>query len=221
MNDAAERLPRGRHKLSRDDVAGRQRTRILAAFAEVLTERGYVNTPVAAVLQRAGVSRETFYQQFSSKQDCFIAALEDTVGQLASAISTAVAVEGAPLDRFDQTMAIYLRALAADPAKARLFLIETYAAGPEAMQRRLQLQAQFVDGLVAIFGATAPAQRFACEALVGAIVAMVTAKFVNGDVGTLADLRPRLVELAGTWLTAPPIRPGARRPAGSARPRGR
>lgn len=200
MNDPAERLPRGRHKLSRDDVVGRQRARILAAFAEVLTEHGYVNTPVAAVLQRAGVSRETFYQQFSSKQDCFIAALEDTVARLASAISSAGAAEGTPAERFDHMMAAYLQALAADPATARLFLIETYAAGPEAMRRRLQLQGQFVAGLVAIFGATSPAQRFACEALVGAIVAMVTAKFVNGDVAALPELRPRLVELAGPWL---------------------
>ncbi len=42
----AERLPRGRHKLSREDVVGRQRERMLTALADVLTERGYANTPV-------------------------------------------------------------------------------------------------------------------------------------------------------------------------------
>jgi TetR/AcrR family transcriptional regulator len=200
VSSPTERLPRGRHNLSRDDVAGRQRARILTAFAEVVTEQGYVNTPVAAVLQRAGVSRETFYQQFSSKQDCFVAALEDTVGQLAVAIESSLTADGSPFDRFDRTLRIYLDTLAADPAKARLFLIETYAAGPEAMQRRLQLQARFVDGLAHIFAARTDPQRFACEALVGAVVASVTARFVNGDVDGLAELRPKLVALAGAWL---------------------
>jgi AcrR family transcriptional regulator len=203
VSTPAWRLPRGRHNLSRDDVVDIQRGRILAAFAAVLTERGYVNTPVAAVIERAGVSRETFYQQFSSKQDCFVAALEATVDELAQTIGAAIASgAGTPLDRFDRTLQVYLDALAAEPAKARLFLIETYAVGPEPMQRRLQLQEQFVDGLVAVFAVTTAEQRHVCEALVGAVVAMVTAKFVSGDVAGLAGVRQPLVDLASAWLIA-------------------
>src|SRR5206468_3086085 len=86
----AERLPRGRHKLSREDVVGRQRERMLAALADVLTERGYANTPVAAVIERAGVSRETFYQQFASKQDCFIAAFEAVVGAVIALVTARI-----------------------------------------------------------------------------------------------------------------------------------
>ncbi len=198
-----ERLPRGRHKLSREDVADRQRARILTALAEVLTERGYVNTPVAAVIERAGVSRETFYEQFSSKQDCFIAALEQVVGALAVTMTSRVvgeADEATPLEIFDAMLARYLDALAAEPATARLFLIETYAAGPEPMQRRLELQAQFVDGIAALFGATAPEQRLICEALVGAVIALVTARFVAGDIAGLTAVRAPVVELAAAAL---------------------
>ncbi|MBD0322124.1 MAG: helix-turn-helix transcriptional regulator, partial [Aldersonia sp.] len=70
----AIKLPRGRHGLSRDEVVRSQRDRILLAMAEAMAEKGYVATSVADVLRRAGVSRETFYQQFSSKEDCFRAA---------------------------------------------------------------------------------------------------------------------------------------------------
>lgn len=198
---AVERLPRGRHKLSRADVAGRQRSRILHALTEVLTERGYVNTPVAAVLERAGVSRETFYQQFASKEDCFGAALEQAVGGLADAMTDAVSAgRGTPLQRFDRMLALYLDALAADPARARLFLIETYAAGPEAMRRRLALQVQFVDGIAALFGRTAARDRAVCEALVGAVISMVTARFVAGDVAGLTAVRKPIVALAAATL---------------------
>ncbi len=197
------RLPRGRHGLAREEVAGRQRARILSALAEVLTERGYVDTPVAAVIERAGVSRETFYQQFSSKQDCFITALEETVGSLAATLVGAVTASGgAPLERFDRMLSVYLDALARQPATARLFLIETYAAGPVAMRRRLELQGQFVDGLVTVFGRSSARDRAACEALVGAAVALVTARFVTGDVAAVRDVRRPVLDLAAAWLEA-------------------
>jgi AcrR family transcriptional regulator len=204
-----ERLPRGRHKLSRADVAGQQRERMLTALADVLTERGYANTPVAAVIERAGVSRETFYQQFASKQDCFIAAFEDAVSAVATALftelgSTAPTEPGptraTPLERFDRGLRVYLATLAAEPAKTRLFLVETYAAGPDAIARRAEVQAQFVDGIAALFGARSKAKRAVCEALVGAIVALVTARIVADDVAGLAAIRAPIVELAGATL---------------------
>jgi AcrR family transcriptional regulator len=194
-------LPRGRHHLSRDDVVGAQRARILQALAETMSERGYVGTPVAAILERAGVSRETFYQQFSSKPDCFIAALEDTIARLGRTLSAALDPGGAPLATFDRLLAAYLNALADDPATARLFLIETYAAGLDVMRRRLELQTQFVDGIADVFGVADAAGRFACEALVGAVISMVTSRFVANDVARLDALRAPLVELAGRLLT--------------------
>lgn len=195
------RLPRGRHGLAREEVAGRQRARILAALAEVLTERGFVDTPVAAVIERAGVSRETFYQQFTSKQDCFVAALEETVGELAARLSSALATSaGDPLERFDRMLSVYLDALAERPATARLFLIETYAAGPAAMRRRLELQSQFVDGLMAVFGRTSARDRAVGEALVGAAIALVTARFVTGDLAGVRDVRRPVLDLAAAWL---------------------
>jgi AcrR family transcriptional regulator len=188
--------------MSRADVAAQQRARILDAFASVLTERGYVNTPVAAILARARVSRETFYEQFASKQDCFVAALEETVTGLAEALGTATAAPGTPIERYERMLRVYLDALVARPDTARLFLIETYAAGEEAMQRRLELQQQFVDGLMAVFGRRSARDRAACEALVAATVALVTARFVAGDVAGVRAVRRPLVDLAGAWLAA-------------------
>ena len=62
-----ERLPRGRHGLSREEVAAQQRTRILAATVDVVAELGYPETRVVDVIKRAGVSRKTFYELFDDK----------------------------------------------------------------------------------------------------------------------------------------------------------
>jgi AcrR family transcriptional regulator len=69
-------LPRGRHGLSREAVEGSQRTRLLRAMVDVMADKGYAGTSVADILRRARVSRETFYELFSSKEDCFMSAFE-------------------------------------------------------------------------------------------------------------------------------------------------
>jgi AcrR family transcriptional regulator len=194
-----DRLPRGRHTLSRADVTARQRARMLRAMTQVVTERGYVDTPVAAVIERAGVSRETFYQQFSSKQDCFVAALEDAIGRLAASLAAVLdQATGSPLERYDALLRGYLETVRAQPATARLFLLETYAAGPDAMRRRLELQQQFVDAIVRIFGARGAQGRFFAESLVAATISAVTGRFIADDVAQLAALRPKLRALAAT-----------------------
>ena len=70
------RLPRGRHGLTRAEVESSQRDRLLDAMADAMSEQGYVATPVADVIKRAGVSRESFYELFSSKLDCFMSAFD-------------------------------------------------------------------------------------------------------------------------------------------------
>src|SRR3954453_9402858 len=58
-------------------------------MAGTMAEKGYVATSVADVLRAAKVSRETFYEQFDSKEDCFMSALEAATGVvLAQAFAT-------------------------------------------------------------------------------------------------------------------------------------
>src|SRR6201991_5046320 len=77
-----ERLPRGRHGLTREEVAAQQRPRILAATVDVVAELGYPETRVVDVIKRAGVSRETFYEFFDGREDCFLAAFDLAPGAL-------------------------------------------------------------------------------------------------------------------------------------------
>src|SRR5207253_2083261 len=57
-------------------------------------ERGYPATTVADVVERAGVSRRTFYEQFADKEACFLAAYD--VGLTAVLGRIKEAVEGVP-----------------------------------------------------------------------------------------------------------------------------
>ena len=83
MSRTAEQLPRGRHGIPREEVLASQRGRMLVAMTEAVAERGFAKVTVADVIRRAGVSRETFYQHFSDKDDAFLAALDGAAQLLA------------------------------------------------------------------------------------------------------------------------------------------
>jgi AcrR family transcriptional regulator len=198
---SSRRLPRGRHGLSRATVVRSQRERLLRAMAETMAARGYARTSVADVLRAAGVSRETFYEQFTSKEDCFLAAYDAAAGLLLAEIPRPGA--GAPvadrLEAFERGIGAYLDALAAEPEFARLFLVEVYAAGPQAIARRAAMQRRFVDVLSETLDPRGT-DRFAVEALVAAIAQMVTSKLAVSDVNGLRALRTPLTQLVARAL---------------------
>lgn len=180
-------LPRGRHHLTREQVVATQRGRMLLGMAEAVAEKGYAATSVADVIGRAGTSRETFYQQFANKQDCFLAAYDQCVRVLVEAVQAAVGTEElAPVERLQRMLDAYVEVLAEEPAIARTFLIEVYAAGPEAIQRRIVVQQNFTALVAAAFAddkrfASLPDLPFACEMFVGGVAAVVTARLIAGE----------------------------------------
>jgi AcrR family transcriptional regulator len=175
---------------------------MLRAIAEATAEQGYAATSVADVLERAGTSRETFYQQFSSKQDCFIAAYELAAGVVLEGLEQEASVSGTPLERFERALGGYLDGLAAEPEFARLFMVEVYAAGDEVLASRAHVQARFVEMVSDSFGARTAADRFVCEALVAAVITLVTARLAARDIDGLRALRRPLTELVRRALAA-------------------
>jgi len=121
----------------RDDVALGQRARLLAAMAGVVAERGYAATTVAHVVREAGVSRTTFYEQFASKEACFLEAYRHGVEVLDEDVGRAVsACEGDWRAKLRAGIRAYLESLAAEPLFARTYLLEIHSAGEAALAER-------------------------------------------------------------------------------------
>jgi AcrR family transcriptional regulator len=203
--EVVARLPPGRHGLSREDVTRSQRERMLRAISEAVSELGYASTPVAEVLRRAGVSRETFYEQFANKQECFLAAYDASATMVLEAIGTALDSEPpvtSSAELLDRGLARYLAALAREPALARTFLVEVYAAGPDALARRVEIQSRFVDALIVQVEAKGAEQRFACEAIVAAASALATQRVCAGHTADMRELHGPLLRFARDSLNA-------------------
>ncbi|MGW0160177.1 TetR/AcrR family transcriptional regulator [Mycobacterium sp. NPDC003323] len=189
------KLPPGRHNLTREQVAADQRNRMVRALGEAMQVKGFAGTTVSDIIERAKVSRQTFYEHYDSKQACFLDAYAG-IHQRVSVAAGTVPPNATAMQVFDAVLTNYLDTLARDAVMSRIYLIEVYAAGPEALQARMQLQQRTVDGLHALFGADTEQDRFACRALVAAISSLVTHELAAGDAGDVRNLHAPLLGLA-------------------------
>ena len=148
-------------------------------MAEAVAQQGYGAASVADVIERAGVSRKTFYEHFRDKEECFLAAYDTGVEMLIATMREAG-------DTLRARIRAFLATLAAEPAFARTFIIEVGAAGPRALQRRREVHAAFA----ALTGGTPEA--LAC---VGATNELIAHEIADGRTAELPALEDLVVSI--------------------------
>jgi AcrR family transcriptional regulator/biotin operon repressor len=174
--------------------------RALRAFAVVAAERGYANTTINQIVKRASMSPTTFYANFRDKEDALMAAIDSAGAQMVAAIL--------PAFRRNQDWAHGVRAaygaffnfLASRPALARLVMVEVYAAGPRAVERREEALRP-LEVLLAEGRARSPkVPAIAIEAITGGIYALTYKQIRDTGPEGLPGLAPIC-----TYLTLAPF----------------
>lgn len=195
------RPPPGRQRLSREFIARHQRARIVNALAEETMERGYRAVTVADIVRRAGIARNTFYDNFSSKEDCFLATQDFAVEEsLTRVVEAAAEVEGWE-ERMIAGLGAFLKYVSAEPALARTCIVEALSAG-EAAQARYEQSLQAFVPLVRTgrehsdHGEDLPDTLE--EAIVGGIFWVIYQRIVLGEAERIESLLPELVDFALT-----------------------
>jgi AcrR family transcriptional regulator len=194
-------MPPGRHPLPREFITRHQRARIIAALAEETAEKGYRAVTVADIVSRAGIARNTFYENFSSKEDCFLAASEFAAKEaLRRVVDAATQVDAWPA-RVNFGLAAFLHYVATEPALARACIVEALSAGPasvERYERSIQAFAPLfrMGRKVAAKGEDLPGTLE--ETIVGGIFWIVYQRIVMGEVEEIEQLLPVLVEFSLT-----------------------
>jgi AcrR family transcriptional regulator len=196
-------LPRGRHAAPRRVVRASQRERMLDAVAEAVAENGYARVAVADVIERAGVSRKTFYEHFANKEECFLAAYDAGVAMVLEAIDAAVAAAPDPYAAAAAGTQAYVETLSRNPALARAFFVEVLGAGPAALARRELVLERFTAQLEAIYAAAretldvlpdAP-PRYVFRAAVGAVNELVTEELLRHGPERLPELAAAIFDV--------------------------
>lgn len=197
------RLPPGRHGLPREFVVHNQRERLIAGMAEGIAEHGYAGTTIAHITSHAAVSRRTFYEHFSSKDECFVAAYEAVMEQLREHVAEAYEAEEEWPQAIKAGIRAMLQFLAAEPSMARLCMVEALVAGPAVVER----YDAAIQGFVPYFregregrppevlSRLSPTTE---EALVGGMVSLISRRIIAGRAEELEELLPDLVEFTLT-----------------------
>jgi AcrR family transcriptional regulator len=191
----------GQHALSREFIAQHQRARIISALAEETATQGYRAVTVADIVRRAGIARNTFYENFSSKEDCFLAtqgfAVEEALRRVVEAASKIDSWQA----RVDAGLAAFLHYVASEPALARTCIVEALSAGPAALARYEESLQSFIPLFrigrkVSPHGEDLPGTLE--ETIIGGVFWIIYQRIILGQTEEIERLLPELVEFALT-----------------------
>jgi AcrR family transcriptional regulator len=201
-----KRLPPGRHSIAVEEVVRQQRMRLMAAMLDAVGEQGYIATSVADVLSRAGISRRTFYEHFSDKEDCYLQAYDHVTAMLFETIAASFVGHRRWQDAMRAGLDVFLRTVAANPRFARACLGEILTVGPEGVRRRdasLTPFQQFFEMARELAPAEASIPETVTETLVGGILETICARVMRDE----ADRVPELLDQLMFWGLVPFVGP--------------
>ena len=195
--DPGGRAPQSYNGVARAQVADLQRARMLAAMFDVATERGAANVSVAHIVERSGVSRRTFYEAFSDREDCFLAAFEQALEFASARVLPAYRAGKTWRERVRTALIAFLSFLDDEPVIGRLLVAESFGGGPRTLKRRARLLAQItkiVDEGRNEPKAASPAPLTA-EGVVGGAMSVIHTRLVEPGHDPLVELTNPLMSM--------------------------
>jgi AcrR family transcriptional regulator len=216
-----------RRQSSRKQIVEIQRARILEAMTEIVAERGLYGTTIAAVAEKASVSRVTFTEIFGSIENAFVALVQQVTAWPASLILDAWERESSWRASLLASLEGLLVLLDTEPALARVCLIDALAGPPAALEHRAQLLqplVALVDEGRDILTADMQPPPVTAEAVVVSVAGILHARLVAGQappfIGLLGELAALVVTpYLGAREAAEAARMGAQRARAIARER--
>jgi AcrR family transcriptional regulator len=199
--DSTDRPLPGQEPLSRDFVVRHQRARIITALAQEASEKGFHAVTVADIVKRARVARNTFYVNFSSKEECFLAAQEFAMSTaLQRVVEAAGELEDWPR-RVEAGLRAFLGYVVEEPALARTCMVEALMAGQSSFRYYEESLQAFVSLFklgrdVSPYGQDLPETLE--EAVLGGVFWIIYQRLIMGDAETIEQLLPEIVEFALT-----------------------
>jgi AcrR family transcriptional regulator len=190
------KLTGGPHGIPRAVVHEVQRGRLLDALAEVIAEEGYLNTTVHKILKRAGISRRTFYEIFSDKEDCFLAAYQEAADHVIVLVQRACRLGGTPEIRIENSLLVMLEFAEQEPQVAAMCIVEVMAAGEKARQRRAKTMERLTELVAAAIGERCndgPEATLRARVLVGGVHEMVYDSLSRGQTEGLSEIAGEVV----------------------------
>lgn len=183
--------------LSRTVIEEFRREHLLDAVAQTVEAVGCRSLTVAEIVKKAKISRNSFYEFFDNKDEAVLCVVETGLAALERRVEeTCVGAreEDAPT-RLHLSLLAALEWVAANPAVARLCLVESLAIGPEAVELQIASQDRMARRLAAAVPGDADRPPATAELVIGSIRSLVTRWLMSGRGEDLPALLPDLMEI--------------------------
>jgi AcrR family transcriptional regulator len=126
------------------------RQRLIDGLAVAIRERGYRETTVADIVRHARTSRRTFYAEFSTKDECYIALLRTTNQKMRHRIESSVDPAAPWRDQVRQAVGAYIEAVASEPEIMLSWIRELPALGTVARTVQREVMDLMTEMLLAL-----------------------------------------------------------------------
>jgi AcrR family transcriptional regulator/DNA-binding MarR family transcriptional regulator len=160
-------------------VAELRRARLLSAALAVVSEHGYTGMTATAVIATAGVSRKTFYELFTDREDCYMALVEHSLTRIAAVVAPAYKDGGAWSQRLRAALVALVAFLEAEPETGALVVSHMVGHGPDSVELRASVRALLIRSLEDGRPPTAVREQLApltAEWVVGGALAVIEAR---------------------------------------------
>ena len=189
---------------ARSQVSEMRRSRILEAMVEVVGERGFADASVGLVVSRARVSRRTFNEYFANREACFLAVLDVGLEHVTDLISEAFEREQTWQDAVRTALATLLVFFDSEPLLARVWLVESLAAGEWAHQHRSRNIATLRELVLSYWPVLASRKTppLAADSVLASILGIVHTHLVTAKPRPLIELlAPLMGAVCGPYLS--------------------
>jgi AcrR family transcriptional regulator len=128
----------GQKRLTRLEQQARTRSRLMQAAAKLFSCKGMQGASIDEVAEEAGYTKGAFYANFRSKEELFLAMLDERFGERLAQIDHAFASDESPPEQARHAAHDFAASIRADPDHDRLFLeFATYALQEPAFREEL------------------------------------------------------------------------------------
>ena len=167
---------------------GAFRRRLLDGLAASIDERGYRDTTVADIVRHARTSKRTFYDQFSSKEECFAEVLMANTDEIVARVRQAVDPDAPWRAQVRQAVVAYVATIQARTAITLSWIRELPALGEGARPMLRRGFGRLVAMIVDLSGNRSfreagipPISRAAAVILVGGLRELTAQTMEDGD----------------------------------------
>lgn len=127
-----------------DPRAAAYRRRLLDGLAETIRTVGYRQASVADVVRHAKTSRRTFYEHFTSLDDCYVALMRQENARIISTTAAAVDPSKEWTEQVADAISAWSRAAVEEPALVRSWIRDLGAIGGDGRDLQRELLQSFL-----------------------------------------------------------------------------